>query len=161
MIFLLIIMYASVGGLCWILFKMIMNLAQIHNITLYQVYHKYIKRPVCKIHIKALRIQRNLSGLDDPNYTLRFHAKEKVEVYSKYSHSGNVEDSMMGSEDFRRDLLKAKLMELKTRVSDYLPESGGRLRPADIYWLELFRKELRMLGWTPEPIDKSKLWIKK
>jgi hypothetical protein len=160
MILLLIIMYASIAGLAWILFKMIMNLAQIHNITFYQVYHKYIKRPVCKVHIKALKIRRNLTGLDDPHATLRFYAKEKVEEFGKYCHSGKVEDSMMGSEDFRRELLKAKLLELKARVADYLPETG-RLRPADIYWLELFRKELRMLGWTPEPVDKSKMWIKK
>lgn len=77
------------------------------------------------------------------------------------SQSSILEESVIGSENFRIEFTKAKLLELKSNVSEYLSEEKGRLKPADIFLLEIFKRELRTLGWTPEPINVSGLWLKK
>jgi hypothetical protein len=93
--------------------------------------------------------------------TLKNRVRDKIDAFSRYSQTNNVEDSVMGSENFRTEFLKAKLLELRTNVLDYLPEGNGRIKPADVFMLEILRRELRMLGWSPEPVDTSKLWLKK
>ena len=161
MTFLLILTCLSLAGLGWILLKMFWNLMDLHDISPKHAYHKYVKRPICRVRIKTLRIQRHISGESDPHMTLKNRVRDKIDAFSRYSQTNNVEDSVMGSENFRTEFLKAKLLELRTNVLDYLPEGNGRIKPADVFMLEILRRELRMLGWSPAPVDTSKLWLKK
>jgi hypothetical protein len=161
MVILLAITVLSLAGMAWILVKMFLNLMQVQNITRRQVYYKYIKRPICRIHIKTLRIQRHFSGENDPALILKHQVRDKVEAFSRYSNTKGIDESVMGSESFRTEYLKTKLLELRSNVLEYLPEGNGRLKPTDVFMLEIYRRELRMLGWTPEPAKLDKLWIKK
>ena len=126
-------------------------------ITQMQIYRKY-KRNVCRMRIKVFKIRRFLRE-NDRNLILKHYAKEKINALSKYSR--NPEECVIGSKKFRIEFTKAKLLELKSNVFEYLSEDKGRLKPADVFLLEIFRRELRTLGWTPEPIDAAKLWLKK
>lgn len=117
-----------------------------------KIYHKNIKRPICRWRISQKRnSQARAMHTMNNQQLVKFHMADILpDDMSDDPYERIIELP-------KRDKLRhchSMMRDLHYKVEKYLPFTSHHLKREDIYQMLLLRKEMQALGWKPKEYEK-------
>jgi hypothetical protein len=118
------------------------------NSIFYHYYHVGIKRPLCKTNLSFKKMNRKLVKYNKNVYEMT--TNELIIHHGKDFYDMKRFDSYYAMETLSIErkikFCKKEISNLKNEVINYLRYTNGRVKPIDVYKLELFKREIRELN---------------
>jgi hypothetical protein len=115
------------------------------NSIFYRYYHVGIKRPLCRTNLTFKKMNRNYNKSVyemTTNELIIYHGKDFYDMKRFDSYYAMETLSIERKIKF----CKKEISNLKNEVVNYLQYTNGKVKPIDVYKLELFKKEIRELN---------------